>query len=72
MKSREIILASIAPQTVNRHGVPARWGWSATTDTLDKKTGKIHRQEGQIFYTENENMFDHMNVGQVIVIEEAS
>lgn len=72
MNSREIVLASIAPQTVNRHGVAARWGWTASEERYDEKTGKMHKQSAEIYYTENEDMFQYMNVGQVIVIEEAS
>ena len=72
MKTREITLASIAPQTVNRHGNPARWGWTASSESYDAKTQKVHKLNGEIYYTENEDMFQYMNVGQVIVIEEAS
>ena len=72
MKSREIVLASISDATVNRHGTPARWGWTASAERYDEATGKMHKQEPEIYYTENEDMFQYMNVGQVIVIEEAS
>ena len=72
MKFREITLASIAPQTVNRHGTPARWGWTASSQSFNEDSNKIVDQKGEIWYTEEESIFDKIVPGVVIRIEEAS
>lgn len=72
MKFREITLASVSDATVNRHGTPCRFGWTASSQSFDKDSNQIVDQKGEIWYTEEESIFDKIVPGVVIRIEEAS